>query len=287
MKPGIHQNAFSLLELILVVVLLGVLASGAGMLITRPIEAYNDQLRRQQLVDQAEMALRQIARDVRRTLPNSIRVGGGGTVLEMVNTVDGARYRDEVGGTFTTPNDILDFSSADTDFNLLGRFTRLSAFAADHRIVIYNTAPTDIYEDVTLNNNPGIVTPNSVILGLSVTGSEQHINLSSAFQFSQQSPGQRMFVIDGPISYVCNITAGTIMRYDSYDYQHPQIVSDVLLGALPNVESGPVVSRLSGCNISYEAGTARRGGIVTIEITITDAGESITLLHQIHVVNVP
>ena len=57
------------------------LGSGAGLLITRPIEAYGDQLRRQQLVDQAEMVLRQIARDVRRALPNSIRIttfSGGG-----------------------------------------------------------------------------------------------------------------------------------------------------------------------------------------------------------------
>ncbi len=287
MKHFVKQNGFSLLELITVVVLLGILASGAGLLITRPIEAYNDQLRRQQLVDQAEMALRQLARDVRRALPNSVRVGGGGTALEMVNTVDGARYRDEAGGAFTAVNDILDFSSADTDFNLLGQFTHLSAFTADHRIVIYNTAPTDIYVDVTSNNNPGIVTPSSSTLGLSVTGTEHHINISSAFQFSQQSPGQRAFVIDGAISYVCNTTAGTITRYDNYGYQQLQITSDVLLAALPSVESGRVVSKLTACNITYNAGTARRGGIVTIEITLSDAGESISLLHQVHVVNVP
>jgi len=287
MRHSVKQSGFSLLELILVIVLLGVLASGAGLLITQPIGAYNAQLRRQQLVDQAEMAMRQIARDIRKALPNSIRVGGGGTALEMVNTVDGARYRDEAGGAFTASNDILNFSSGDTDFNLLGQFTRLTAFAGDHRLVIYNTAPSNIYLDVTANNNPGIVTPSAANLTLSLNAGEHHINISSAFQFSQQSPGQRTFVIDGAISYVCNSTANSITRYDSYDYQLTQSTSDVLLAALPNVESGRVVSRLSGCNISYDAGTAQRGGIVTIEITLTDAGESISLLHQVHVVNVP
>ncbi|MBT8434588.1 MAG: prepilin-type N-terminal cleavage/methylation domain-containing protein, partial [Gammaproteobacteria bacterium] len=68
------QSGFSLVELIVVVVLLGILASGAGLLILQPIEAYDDQVRRQQLVDQGEMALRQIARDVRRALPNSVRI---------------------------------------------------------------------------------------------------------------------------------------------------------------------------------------------------------------------
>ena len=116
------QAAFSLLELIVVIVLLGILAGGAGLLITTPINAFNDQLRRQQLVDQAEMALRQIARDVRRALPNSIRTTavGGGWALEMVNTVDGARYRDEIGGGFVGADDILDFSAPDKTFNFLG-----------------------------------------------------------------------------------------------------------------------------------------------------------------------
>lgn len=97
------------MELIVVVVLLGVLAGGGGLLILQPIEAYDDPVRRQQLVDQGEMALRQIARDVRRALPNSVRVTpvGAGFAVEMVNTVDGARYRDEVGGEFTTANDTL------------------------------------------------------------------------------------------------------------------------------------------------------------------------------------
>jgi len=52
--------------LIVVVILVGILAIGGGMLIATPIEAYDAQQRRQQLVDQGEMALRQIAADVRR-----------------------------------------------------------------------------------------------------------------------------------------------------------------------------------------------------------------------------
>ncbi len=299
MPREINQFGFSMLELILVIVLLGILASGAGLLITRPIETYNDQLRRQQLVDQAEMALRQIARDIRRALPNSIQVDATGIALEMINTIDGARYRDEVGGvSFVAANDWLDFSAADSDFNLLGQFSSVSTgvWPANQRLVIYNTAPTDIYQDINIGVgvNSGIVTAASTTVTVSnITADpseydEYHINLSPAFQFTQQSPGQRTFVIDGAISYICNTAAGTITRYDNYPYQSTQLTSDVLLSALSGVESGLVVSQLSSCNISYNAGTAQRGGIVTIEISLNDAtGESISLLHQVHVVNVP
>ena len=156
-----RQSGFSLLELILVVVLLGVLASGAGLLITKPIEAYSDQLRRQQLVDQGEMALRQIARDLRRALPNSVRVTttGGSWALEMVNTVDGARYRDEVGGDYIDSGDWLDFTIADNSFNLLGLLPT-GLLSSNHQLVIYNTAPANIYADITdaITPNEGIVT---------------------------------------------------------------------------------------------------------------------------------
>lgn len=276
-----NQRGFTLMELITVIVLLGILASGAGLLVTKPIEAYNDQLRRQQLVDQGEMALRQIARDIRRALPNSVRVSG--TAIEMVNTSGGARYRDEVGGAYMADTDWLDFTTADTDFNLLGRLN--GSLSSGDRLVIYNTAPDDIYQDVFANSSPGIVTTNLTAIALT-PGTEDHIELSPAFQFSQQSPGQRMFVIDGPISYICDTGAGTLIRYDNYSYQLTQETSgSVLLAA--GAESGRVVSQLSSCSFNYDAGSAQRGGMVTLEIVLDDAGEQISLLHQVHVVNVP
>jgi MSHA biogenesis protein MshO len=48
-----------------------------------------------------------------------------------------------------------------------------------------------------------------------------------------------------------------------------------------------VVTQLSGCSINYTAGTAQRGGIITLQISLSDSGENITLMHQVHVDNVP
>ncbi|MFB3058660.1 MAG: type II secretion system protein J [Gammaproteobacteria bacterium] len=282
-----RQAGFSLFELIIVIVLLGVMAGGAGMLITTPVDAYNDQVRRQLLVDQAEMALRQIARDVRRALPNSIRTTavGAGWALEMVNTIDGARYRDETGGVFTADTDVLDFTDLDTEFNFLGQLnlTPPLVLGANQRLVIYNTAPTNIYSDAVLGSNPGIVTPAGTSLSLSNNGIEHHIVMAPAFQFSQQSPGQRAFIIDGPISYICDPLSQRISRYSNYAYSIGQPTT-----APAGAAEGPVVTQLAGCSSpSYSAGTTQRGGIITLEISLSDSGESIRLLHQVHVGNVP
>ncbi len=287
---GLRQSGFSLLELIVVVTLVGLLAVGGGMLVLRPIEAYDAQVRRQQLVDQGEMALRQIAREVRRALPNSIRISavGAGWAVEMVNTIDGARYRDETGGDFTSLDDTLEFAAGDNNFNLLGNFTvvPMGGLAAGRRLVIYNTSAASIYGDAAANNNPGIVTTAGTAVTLSPTtppsdDPEQRINLAPPFQFAQQSPGQRVFVVDGPTSYICDPATGRITRYTGYAYSAAQPTPPA------GGSSDVVVSQLAGCNMSYSPGTSQRGGILTVEINIDDGGEAVDLLHQIHVVNVP
>ena len=284
------QGGFSLLELIIVIVLLGILAVGAGLLISKPIEAYNDQLRRQQLVDSAEMALRKIATDVRRALPNSVRLidnSPNSWALEMVNTVDGARYRDEVGGAgYNTANELLDFSGVDDNFNVLGRFTTLSVPFSDagYRAAIYSTNPGDIYADAAANNNPGIISLPG--LSVSLSGNEHHLTLDNAFQFNLQSPTQRVFIVDGPISYICDAITGVLTRIESYPYQSAQIAT--LAGFPLTANTGRVATQVSSCNISYQAGTAQRGGLVSIDLALTDNdNEGVRLLNQIHVDNVP
>lgn len=285
------QSGFSLIELIVVVILVGILATGAGLLILTPIEAYDAQQRRQQLVDKGEMALRQIAADVRRALPNSLRLStvGTGWALEMVNTVDGARYRDQNDDSVPLAGaaEILEFSSGDTDFNLLGSFNSLGSFAAGQRIVIYNTTAPTLYQDAAAGNNPGIITPAGANLALSVSAlypNEQHININNgatAFQFAQQSPGQRLFVVENPTSYICDPSTGRIQRHNGYGFNAAQSTA-------PGGSSVTVVNWLLGCSMNYSAGTAQRGGTLTIEITLGDGGgESVNLLHQVHVENVP
>ncbi len=296
------QSGFSLLELIVVVLLVGILATGAGFLIQNPIDAYDSQVRRQQLVDQAELALRQIAIDVRRALPNSLRITtvGTGFAIEMINVVDGARYRDEAGGTdFVDPEHILDFTTNDAQFNFLGRITSASATAleaGDERIVIYNTPTVDIYaEAVDTSDYSGVITRGDMDLTLTTlpgtNGDEDNIHIETVgeeFLFTQQSPGQRAYIVDGPISYVCDPSTGLLERYQGYDYMATQPTN----AAEFMIAGETVVSQLSGCVLDYDPGTATRAGLLTAQITITEVTASgdtevVSLLHQMHVVNVP
>jgi MSHA biogenesis protein MshO len=302
--PSRKKSGFTLIEVIVVIVLLGILGSAAGLLIVKPIQAYTDIERRQRLVDQGEMALRQIARDIRRALPNSIRAlntVGTGFATEMINTVDGARYRDEIGGDFVDDDDVLDFTVADAHFNLLGHLNTVDPPVPldDVRIVIYSTSPDVTYQHAANDTSPGIITPSTTTLTLTLNSpippdtddAEYHIEMDPAFEFSQQSPGQRLFLVNGSISYICDLGTREIFRYSNYNYQVNQETVRALMTAPTgiNATESLLVSNVTNCLIDYSPGTSQRGGLVTLEMTIQDqdSGEAINLMHQVHVVNVP
>jgi MSHA biogenesis protein MshO len=210
---------------------------------------------------------------------------GAGFALEMVNIVDGARYRDEYGGAYVAdPDFVLDFTAPDAVFNLLGGLSNPADFAAGNRLVIYNTS-VNIYAEAVDVDKQGIITDAATSLAFVTLNpgpnQEDQISLSTPFEFTQQSPGQRAFLVDGAISYLCNPATSSILRYSGYGFDNPQQIPPG--GAV----SDTLVSRVISCNASYTAGTAQRGGILSLDITLGDSGENINLLHQVHVVNVP
>ena len=52
-------------------------------------------------------------------------------------------------------------------------------------------------------------------------------------------------------------------------------------------ESTLITNRVSACTMSYAPGTSQRAGLVSIALAVSDTGETVSLLHQVHVDNVP
>ena len=260
-------SGFTLIELIVVIVITGILATLGGQFIVAPVTGYIDLSRRTRLVDQAEMSLRRMQRDIRHALPNSIRIDGSGQYLEILNTVDGGRYRRYPDPA--TGGDSLDFNSMDSGFDVLGDLRLIPA--AGQNLIVYNTSSGGLS-----GNAYAAIPDNLATVGAGSTLA--HVNLSPGFDFANASPYQRFFVVDQPMTYACE--GGVLKRYAGYALSVNQ--------ATPPAGSSALVSRaISSCQFSYDPGASQRAGLVTLELSLSEAGETITLLHQVHVVNAP
>jgi MSHA biogenesis protein MshO len=287
MRSNPHVAGFTLIELVVTMTLSVIVVSFVAMFVSTPVSGFMDQSRRARLVDAADGALRRIGRDVRRALPNSVRVtsAGGVVALELMSTIDGARYRAQPPGT---PEQILDLASADDAFNVIGPFTQVGKpFAStSHYLAIYNVGVpgADAYE---LAN---VITPAGTQIDIDTDGAsgEDRVTLGTPFRFAYGSPTQRVYLVEGAVTYLCNPLAGTLMRYRGYAIAQDQSLRDShgeLLGA--GASASLMANQITSCTFTYSPGTAERAGLVSLQFAVSAQGESIALLSQVHVDNVP
>lgn len=329
-SPSRHAGV-TLIELIVVIVISGIIAAVLGVIIVRPIEGYRAQVRRAALVDAAEMALTRTARDIRQALPNSVRIrdslGNTNNVtcaaavvtcaIEMLNTVDGARYREGPGMLASGHNHAnscfrLKLNGTDGDgFNIVGSFKNITvpfdSTGTAYRLAIYNQGVTgaDAYADANAAANTPVVMTNPSVTTFKIDhddvdpeswcggsasggGDEDRIRPASGnFDFRWASPNQRVFIVDKPVSYVCSAGAGgNIRRYAGYAISQVQPTAAASFSGGTNaLLTTPVVR----CAFTYTPGTSQRAGLVTLDITLQDtaSGEQVRLLHQVHVDNAP
>jgi MSHA biogenesis protein MshO len=257
-----------------------------ALFIVMPMNAYSAQTRRATLVDAADSALRFVARDVRSALPNSVRVATSGSVtaLELLATIDGARYQD--GGPVANAALVLDFTAADGAFSTTVPFTQLSLpwSSSSAYLSIYNVG----VPGANAYQMSNVITPagTTISVAAGATANQNLVTLNPAFQFAFGSPGKRVYLVSGPVSYLCDTSAGTLTRYAGYSIASSQPVSAATLSGA-GASSALVAAGIASCQFTYSAGTAQRNALVLLTLQISNSGESVQLLEEVQVVNVP
>ncbi len=275
-RPARHpQHGFTLLEAVLVIMLTGIVGVMVSTFIRQPIDAYVDLGRRAELTDAADVALRRIARELRTALPNSVRVDASGTFIEFLPVRSAGRYRAAV--STTNSGDILDFGSgSDSTFDVLG--PTVAAVAGD-QLVVHNLGlpGADAYEGTSRRALTTFGTARSS-LGYSV----------GASQFPYASPNQRFHIVSTPVSFGCAPVAGgagSLRRYAGYAIQSAQPTSS--LASQTGANNVLLTNSVSACSFTYGSSAATRSAVVTLRLTLTSGGESITLLQQVQVEGSP
>jgi MSHA biogenesis protein MshO len=300
--PGRRHRGATLIELLLVLVIAGIVAALFALFLVNPMRGYQDLARRATLVDAAEGALRRMARDIRIALPNSIRItnnpgGVPGFALELIPTVDGGRYCQAGIANCAGAAQLLDIPGPDTDFDILGCF-RDAAFiaaaaggSAAYRLVVNNPGSA-VYD-----GSPAVITAAGTSLTLGVSpgpgacpgGGNHHLTLNPGASFASHSPRQRVFVVPAArsaVTYICDSGAGTLLRFEGYGIAAAQPLDP---GAAPlnTVPGRRVADNVVACSASTSSAQVIERGIVTLDLSIGSAGETIRLLDQVQLDNSP
>lgn len=277
MPTAREQRGFTLIELVVVMMLISIVAVMAVEVVDRPLHQFMEQTRRAELTDSAAHALSRMAREIRGGLPNSVRTGTA-NALELLNVVDGERYRTDPPGAAAAR---LDFSAADDSFNTLGALGGIGSFSA-HYLAIYPLGQpgADPYADAVMTPAMNITVAATATPGPPGTDGEFRITMSAAHQFPFESPAQRVYLVEQPVSYIC--AGGRMERYAGYAVMAAQPIT----GAATGVSGSLVADRVESCTFTYVAVSARRA-LVTLEIVLNSDGERVRLLRQVHVDNAP
>ncbi len=265
------ERGFTLVELVVVMVLVGVVGSLGATFISRATEMYRASAARAQLADEADVTVRRLSRDLAGALANSVRVvaADGGTYVEFVPVLSAGRYRAFASfGAEPTGIDPLDFSAnpPDTSFQLIGPPADVPAGSA---LVIYNLGigAGDVYAGTNRR------VPTSIGTGLGSVS----FNPAGA-NFPLDSPERRFYVVATPVSYFC-APDGRLLRYAGYPWSAAQ--PTVGGGGLAGASQSRLAASTSACSFELDPGLANIGSVL-IRLSFGLSGEVVTLSQQVN-----
>jgi MSHA biogenesis protein MshO len=294
-------RGFTLVEMIVSMVVLGILSAMVAVFIRAPILAYREGVDRAEITDQADLALRRMARDIRLALPNSVRVWQDGSLLEFLQTRSGARYLAAEDNVDSAP--FLDFEDASkVDFTAIAPPASFTRVVAGDYVVVFNLGegfePANAYAvpGAGLAGNIARITARvdgSVTLpGMSSATPSVRLTLAANPFASQEvplaSPDKRFQVVSGPVSFYCETdTDGTNKLWRAWGYGINKTFQKPSGG-----QRALVATRLTTCSGLFSSVTtaSQRAALVGINLELrgrNDSTRAARLVHQVHIDNTP
>lgn len=277
---GSKKAGYTLIELIVVIVLLGITSAFIFSYIRFGAQIFSDATGREQLVSQSRFAVERLTRELRNAVPRSIRVRANDSqrCIEFMPLLTSSSYLQIAKPGPTSGNDFIGVLPHDTS-SIANQY--LLVYATNTNFV-YGNSPLrrKIIDSFTLD------TPAAGLITIAY-------NDSPSF-FPTDSPARRYFVGGQPVSWCYNENTSSLERYQGYGLVATQYTQAQLLSGFSGVGERMAVdidNNLTNDELPFRVfeATLQRSSLVQIDLRFrrSAANEPLQVLHEVHIPNVP
>lgn len=278
-------SGFTLVELVLVIVLLGIVATVSTGFLGSGAQMYAEASDRDRLLSQSRFALERLTRELRIAVPNSARVSANGMCLEFIPLLAAARY--EIAPTAPETADFVQLYTSLPELS--------NQLAAQDFISIYPTEPAHVYEENNRRVRLASVEDLSLAGSTATSGQRLKLNFNKAplpdnnHSFPTSSPSQRLYLWRNAVSYC--VEANALYRYQGYDLQSSQPVTAAqFVGANSRRVLMAEQLEFSAAQraFRYENGVLTRTSVVHVLLSFSsNFNDQLFFNQEIHIPNVP
>ena len=222
-----RARGFTLVEMVVAIVLLGILSMVMVPLLQLPMSAHLSATRRAALANELDVTVARLRADLAQALPNSVRVRqvGARHFVEYLEVRASGRYRNGASGaaqscpaTCSAPgaNDVLEFACVESCFTTLGPLDGSAPVAASDWVVVNPLGPGIANGDPYFGGSGmpvgGI---KSRLQSIAAVGTDQRLTMTP-HSFVLAPANRRFYVVATPVSYECNPATQRLTRYWGY-----------------------------------------------------------------------
>jgi MSHA biogenesis protein MshO len=278
-------QGFTLVELVLVIIILGIMAVGISGFITLSTQTYLNATNRDELIGNARFVIERLSRELRNAVPNSIRIeswaGDRIQCIQFIPIVASTIYTDipvspELASKSLSviPFEGIDGSPYDCD----------NSAGCTDLVTAYPLNSDDLYADPMLSSGKLFRVKN-----VDTSASLWKINIANTadITFDEDSPTQRLYFANEKVSY-CNAFADdgiwTIARYVDDINEEAQTIP----GSKRFYMAGYLIDDISSqLPFNYQEATLQRNAVVQIHLEFVKDDERYVFDHEVHINNVP